>query len=112
MNALTARDALPVVESFAAGTPYRTMVEALPSAAQVHFNVQYPNSGAKYPWGIYIGGTGTYKLFVELGGGQADGRSAIPFLDVPGGTILHICTRKILKDDRYTTDAPNILVLF
>lgn len=93
-----------ITDSFAA--PYSTTVARLPADKRRTFNSALPD--ANNVKGIYIGGTGNYKVFAEL----LDSGDVIPFLDLPGGVFHRMVVTRILQDSRYTTDAPNILVYY
>lgn len=60
--------------------------------------------------GLYIGGTGNYDLFVQENGAE-DG-VVTPYFQIAGGVVHPITAIRILKNDRYSTDAVNIVVLY
>lgn len=60
--------------------------------------------------GVYIGGTGNYDLFVQETGAE-DG-DVTPYFQIAGGIVHPISCCRIINNDRYTTDAPNIVVLY
>lgn len=96
-----------IVETFPEGTPYRDMVESLPSESRANVNTSLVHQGM-VPSGVFIGGTDNYKLFVEDENG-----TVIPFLNIAGGIIHPISCAKIRKHSaKYTTDAPNVVVLY
>lgn len=104
---LSGRDFVAIVETFSSSGAYRRMVENLPSQKQASANASLNKHGC-LPSGIYIGGTGNYKLFVE----DVDG-DVTPYLDIAGGIIHPISAASIRKDNHtYTTDAPNVIVLY
>jgi hypothetical protein len=85
-----------------------THFERLPANRRRNFNQLLPSPTEMR--GIYIGGSGNYKLYVQETGAQ-DGE-VTPYLQIAGGIVHPISCCRIIRDDRYTTDAPNIVVLY
>lgn len=103
---LSGKTPVAIVETFAAGSPYRTIVENLSRHKRASVNTDLMIQG-RCPSGIYIGGDGNYKLFVM----DIDG-DVVPYLQIAGGVVHPIQAKQIMKDVRYTTDAPNVLVIY
>lgn len=83
--------------------PYYKMANNLPALNRVNFNDPLPGRAR----GIYIGASGNFDIFIELPGNSG---VVIPFLGIAGGVTHPICPAIIWRNDRYTTDAPNIVV--
>jgi len=77
----------------------------LPRENRRTFNQLLP-AGAR---GILIGGTGNYDLFIEH---EMEPGRVIPYYQIAGGVIHPICPGTIVNNIRYTTDAPNITVVY
>ena len=83
---------------------HRALFDRLPQHCKRNFN-ETLDEGAR---GIFIGGSGNYDLFIEPA--YAEPGQVVPYFQIAGGVVHPICARKILRDKRYTTDAPNIVV--
>lgn len=80
----------------------------MPTARRRGFNELLPDPIAMR--GIYIGGTGNYDLFIQESG-ENDG-DVTPYFQIVGGVVHPISACRIIKNDRYSTDAPNIVILY
>jgi hypothetical protein len=103
LHTFTVSTVVPIVDSFTG--PYLTMTQNLPAAETRTFNSLLPK-GAK---GIYIGAAGTYDLFVEFEGTTG---IVFPVLGMLGQRYYEMNVTRLHSSSRYTTDAPNILVLY
>lgn len=98
----------PVAITDSFSNPYDGIVGNLPTQYRRVFNELLPPGAC----GIYIGGSGNYKLFVEPEGVDEGNYIVVPYLQIAGSIIHPMSVQRIMQDDRYTTDAPNIIVLY